>query len=113
MPTPGWCSKRWRHSAPPMLPISTRRFSPWRAPRLASVSAAALERLFKSQPEEVRRAAVKLAKRLERETLKERERLAEFEPLLAGGDAGGGRLVFFGVKAACSACHTVENAGGK
>src|SRR5256714_5694833 len=38
--------------------------------------------------------------------------MAEMEPLLWGGDPGRGRLVFFGVKGACSACHTVEKAGG-
>jgi len=39
-------------------------------------------------------------------------RLAEFEPLLTGGDAARGRAVFFGKKAACGACHRVGNEGG-
>jgi putative heme-binding domain-containing protein len=39
-------------------------------------------------------------------------RLAEFEPLLDGGDKDRGRAVFFGSKAACGACHRVGNDGG-
>jgi putative heme-binding domain-containing protein len=39
-------------------------------------------------------------------------RLAEFEPLLTGGDVDRGRAVFFGTKAACGACHRVGNDGG-
>jgi putative heme-binding domain-containing protein len=39
-------------------------------------------------------------------------RLAEFEPLLTGGDRDRGRAVFFGPKAACGACHRVGNDGG-
>jgi putative heme-binding domain-containing protein len=39
-------------------------------------------------------------------------RLAEFEPLLTGGDRDRGRVVFFGAKAACAACHRVGNDGG-
>jgi putative heme-binding domain-containing protein len=83
-----------------------------KTPAFSSLSATALDRLFKNQPEEVRQAAVKLTKRLEADALTQRERLTELEPLLTGGDVGRGRLVFFGVKAACSACHTVEKAGG-
>ncbi|MBX9583273.1 MAG: c-type cytochrome, partial [Gemmataceae bacterium] len=39
-------------------------------------------------------------------------RLAEFEPLLTGGDPARGRAVFFGKAAACSACHRVGDEGG-
>jgi putative heme-binding domain-containing protein len=41
-----------------------------------------------------------------------RARLAEFEPLLTGGDPGRGRAVFFGTKAACATCHRVGDSGG-
>jgi putative membrane-bound dehydrogenase-like protein len=40
-------------------------------------------------------------------------RLKQFESLLAGGDAGRGRGVFFGAKAACSTCHAVGAKGGR
>jgi len=43
---------------------------------------------------------------------KQRARLAEFEPLLAGGDVQRGRQVFFGKKAACITCHKIGSEGG-
>jgi putative heme-binding domain-containing protein len=42
-----------------------------------------------------------------------RARLAEFDPLLNGGDPGRGRAVFFGTKAACASCHRVGDSGGR
>jgi putative membrane-bound dehydrogenase-like protein len=50
---------------------------------------------------------------LARETLESRRaRLAEFEPLLSGGDGERGRAVFFGEKVACGACHRIGDEGG-
>jgi putative heme-binding domain-containing protein len=40
-------------------------------------------------------------------------RLAEFEPLLSGGDPVRGRAVFGSPKVACSTCHRVGNVGGQ
>jgi putative heme-binding domain-containing protein len=42
-----------------------------------------------------------------------RARLAEFEPLLTGGDPSRGRAVFFGTKAGCASCHRVGDSGGR
>jgi putative heme-binding domain-containing protein len=42
-----------------------------------------------------------------------RARLAEFEPLLNGGDPGRGRAVFFGTKVACATCHRAGDSGGR
>jgi putative heme-binding domain-containing protein len=42
-----------------------------------------------------------------------RARLAEFEPLLDGGDPARGRAVFFGAKAACASCYRVGDSGGR
>jgi putative membrane-bound dehydrogenase-like protein len=39
--------------------------------------------------------------------------LAQFAPLLLGGDAQRGAQVFFGKKVACSACHRVGDKGGQ
>lgn len=39
-------------------------------------------------------------------------RLAQYRPLLEGGDPRLGRQVFFGNQAACSACHPVGDEGG-
>jgi len=38
--------------------------------------------------------------------------LEEFMPLLANGDPGRGKAVFFGNKAACSTCHAIGGQGG-
>jgi putative heme-binding domain-containing protein len=42
-----------------------------------------------------------------------RAKLAEYEPLLAGGDAARGRAVFFGKTVACGTCHRVGEEGGR
>jgi putative heme-binding domain-containing protein len=42
-----------------------------------------------------------------------RELIAEFEPLLAGGDAERGRAVFTGRATGCAACHRVGGDGGR
>jgi putative heme-binding domain-containing protein len=42
-----------------------------------------------------------------------RAKLAEFEPLLRGGDPRRGRAVFFGKKVACGSCHRVGDEGGQ
>jgi quinoprotein glucose dehydrogenase len=41
-----------------------------------------------------------------------RQRLAENEPLLRGGDPARGRAVFFGGKTACATCHRIGSDGG-
>lgn len=43
---------------------------------------------------------------------KQRARVAEFEPLLKGGDPQRGRQVFFGKKVACAVCHRIGSEGG-
>jgi putative heme-binding domain-containing protein len=42
----------------------------------------------------------------------QRQRLEELKATLTGGDAGRGRQLFFGNKAACSACHRIGEEGG-
>jgi putative heme-binding domain-containing protein len=51
--------------------------------------------------------------RVEKAAEEQRARLAQFEPLLKGGDPARGREVFYGKKVACSACHSVGPQGGK
>jgi putative heme-binding domain-containing protein len=46
-------------------------------------------------------------------TERRRARLAEYEPLLTGGDAARGRSIFFGRKVACGTCHRVGSEGGR
>jgi putative membrane-bound dehydrogenase-like protein len=42
-----------------------------------------------------------------------RARLAEFQPLLLGGEPQRGRDVFYGAKAACGSCHALGASGGR
>jgi putative heme-binding domain-containing protein len=53
-----------------------------------------------------------LAPLVEQMVQKQSQRLAEFEPLLQGGDSARGREVFFGNKVACATCHRIGNEGG-
>jgi putative heme-binding domain-containing protein len=84
-----------------------------RAPGFESLGAEVLQRTLNAYPDEIRRAARPLLKRLEPDADKQKARLAELEPLLQGGDAGRGREVFFGKKALCFTCHTVRSQGGQ
>jgi putative heme-binding domain-containing protein len=43
----------------------------------------------------------------------QRARLAEFEPLLTGGNAYKGRKVFFSQKVPCATCHRIAAEGGQ
>jgi putative membrane-bound dehydrogenase-like protein len=80
---------------------------------LVSLSSEGLTRTLQGYPPEVRKAAAPLFKKLEVDIEKMQARLAELEPVLQGGNAKNGREVFFGKKAACFACHTVNNEGGQ
>jgi putative heme-binding domain-containing protein len=52
--------------------------------------------------------------RVNAEGLRDRQaRMAEYEPLLKGGDPGRGRAVFFGKGVACATCHRVGDEGGR
>ena len=71
-----------------------------------------IEELVADMPSVARPQAEILRTQL-RETLdRRRARLAEYEPLLAGGDPARGRAVFFANKVACSTCHRVGSDGG-
>jgi len=72
-----------------------------------------IDRVFAGYSAEVQKATVGLRRRLQAETEKQRTRLAALESLATGGDADRGRLVFFGAKAVCAACHTAEKRGGR
>ena len=84
-----------------------------KAPGLESLSSETLRRTLAGYPEEVRTAATPLFKRLEAGREQQYALLTELEPLLKSGDARRGRAVFFGARAACSACHLVNDQGGR
>jgi putative heme-binding domain-containing protein len=80
---------------------------------LTALPPGTLDRVLHSYPPDVRTAADGLRQRLQADAPKQQARLAELEPLLSGGDADRGRLVFFGAKAACGVCHSAEKRGGR
>jgi putative heme-binding domain-containing protein len=73
---------------------------------------AALTEVLQTLPAGVRGKAGPLRDLLRQGAATQAARLAQFEPLLDGGDAGRGRAVFFGAKVACAACHRVGPEGG-
>lgn len=84
-----------------------------KSPAVEALPAETLRRTLKNYPEEVRTQAAPLLKKLEVDVEKQKARLAELDPQLIGGDPVRGREVFFGKKAACSACHTIALQGGR
>jgi putative heme-binding domain-containing protein len=84
-----------------------------KSPAVESLPADALRKCLKTYPEEVRALAAPLLKRLDVDTEKQKARLEELAPALAGGDPARGREVFFGKKVACSTCHAVQSQGGR
>ena len=63
-------------------------------------------------PAEVKAAAKPLLAKLKLAEAEQGKRLEALAPLLAGGDVGRGRKVFFGQKAICGTCHTIGKDGG-
>ena len=83
------------------------------SPGLRGVTPELLTRTLKGYPDEVRQAGDALGKKLAVDGDKQAARLAQPKPLLAKGDARRGRELFFGKKAMCSTCHSVESEGGR
>jgi len=84
-----------------------------KAPGLDGQTSAELTRLFAAFPEIVQQAAAPLVARLRAASARQSEQLQSLLERLDGGDSTAGRAVFFGRKAACSACHRVQNEGAK
>jgi putative membrane-bound dehydrogenase-like protein len=71
-----------------------------------------LDELVARFPDSARQRCAALREAAERRRASHAARLAELEPLLAGGDVAKGRQVFFGKKVACGSCHRVGAEGG-
>jgi len=84
-----------------------------KSPGLTSLTPDLLTRTLKGYPEKVRQTAAGLCKKLAVNGEKQTARLAELKPLLGKGDALQGRELFFGKKATCSTCHSVQSQGGR
>ncbi|MEX0937505.1 MAG: PVC-type heme-binding CxxCH protein [Pirellulales bacterium] len=114
------------HAGPLELPALLSAFEPPRgaqiglklvaalqtAPGLVNVPAARLARLIESYPADVASAAEPLWDRVETDVSAMSAKLAKLSGSTPGGDARRGREVFFGRRAACSACHRVGDEGG-
>jgi putative membrane-bound dehydrogenase-like protein len=83
-----------------------------KSPGLESLSEDVLRRTLEAYPNEIRREAQPLFKRLEVDAEKQKARLDEMEAGLPAGDLPHGKELFFGNKANCYACHTVGGQGG-
>jgi putative membrane-bound dehydrogenase-like protein len=83
------------------------------SPGLQSLSGETLRKTTRNFPDDVRVLAEPLLKKLEVDTTAMKAKLDELAPALTGGDVTRGREVFFGKKAGCTACHTIQSTGGK
>lgn len=83
-----------------------------KAPGRASLSAAALDELSVHWPTALRDQARALVA-APTASADVAQRLDDLSRQMAQGDATAGRSLFFGAKAACSACHQVSGAGGR
>ncbi len=84
-----------------------------KSPALASVSGARLRELFAKFPPEVQAAAAKLIDQTQTDDNQQAAKLQSLADMIGSGDAARGEEVFFGQRAACSACHRVGSRGEK
>jgi putative membrane-bound dehydrogenase-like protein len=84
-----------------------------KSPSLAALSSRTLRDAVRHQPDEVRHDADALLKKFEVDDGKQKAHLTELQSLANGGDSERGRIVFFNGRTACSACHTIQNQGGR
>jgi putative heme-binding domain-containing protein len=82
------------------------------ASHLPALRADVLRPILKAYPPEIARVAEPLLKRLSQNVEQQKARLEQLKPVLTGGDVQRGREMFFGNKAACFACHSVQGHGG-
>ena len=83
------------------------------SPAIDNIAADTLQRTLDGFPAAVSEAAAPLFTRLSAGAERQRERLAELEGVLSGGDPSRGRSVFFGNRAGCANCHRVGADGGQ
>lgn len=83
-----------------------------KSPGLPSLPADTLRRTLKDHPDEIKKLAEPIFKRLEMSLETQRAKLAELKPVLAVGDVARGKEVFHGKRAACVACHLAQGQGG-
>ncbi len=107
-----WLLRAFEHDAS----VSTGRTlaaSLTRSPALASLSPDRLRDAFESYPPEVLEAARPLLDKAAPDDRQRAEQLKTLETAMSAGDSARGEDVFFGSRAACSACHRVACRGEK
>lgn len=77
-----------------------------------TISADRIAKVQAAVPASQRARAANLLARTEESSAQQRQQLAQFEPLLKGGDFVRGEKVFF-EKAQCAACHRIWENGGR
>lgn len=82
-----------------------------RASDLDGLTAESLRRTLQHYPESVQESATALARRLEGSLEEQTARLTELAGALSDGNPAQGRIVFYGAKASCAACHAVGGQG--
>lgn len=84
-----------------------------KSPGLASLSPAALDRVFVGFSADVQGGVSKLRSQMGASNEEQVMRLAQLEGRMAGGDPLRGKAVFEGQRTACVACHAVQGRGGR
>ena len=84
-----------------------------RSPGLENLTSARLERIVSAYPDDVRRAAEPLFKRINADIETQRARLAELTKHLDGGDVVRGKNLFTLKTTACINCHKVAGQGAQ
>src|SRR5262249_25109330 len=79
---------------------------------LPSLAPEELERMLKVYPEEVRQQAAPLLRKLRLPEEEKASRLTALESIVATGGPRRGRGGFFGIRAPCATCHTIQGEGG-
>jgi putative heme-binding domain-containing protein len=83
-----------------------------KSPGLTALPVDRLIKLVEKLPPDLRPEADLLLKRSNVDLAGQRQRLEELKDALVGGDPDRGRVLFFGSKASCSACHRIGFQGG-
>jgi putative heme-binding domain-containing protein len=83
-----------------------------KSPGFSALPADRIIKLIERLPPDCRAQADSLLQRSNIDLAAQRQRLDELKEALVDGDPERGRLLFFGSKASCSACHRVGDEGG-